>query len=149
MRSFHIIRALIVMGLISSGAGCAPKEPVPRPAGKTGRYSQVIMAASQLKWSDHQAETFQMIAMKTDLTEHDQFYLINAVLHGGDSDDQAYTLALLVANPCLTDKARSYIVQNLHRIYFSSDRKVVVQALINYPAGCHTYSPPQEESESP
>ena len=140
MRNFHatLTLAVAMAGLMRCGyTGCAPKKPGPRPTGEPGRYGQEIEVAAQLTWSDHKAESFQMIAMKPDLSEHDQLYLINAILHDGDSDDQAYTLALLVANPCLTDKARHYIVQNLHRIHFSSDRKVVVQALINYPAGSY------------
>lgn len=142
MKCFRVFKALApAAAALLVCAACAAPQPVVRPDGTPGPNSVEIEAASTLYWSGHRAEVFEMIAMKPNLTEHDQLFLVNAILAGGNSDDQANAIATLVANPCLTPKARRHIIDNLERIYFSSDRKLVVSALINYPPDYYKSQP--------
>jgi hypothetical protein len=148
MKCFRFFEALApAAATLFVCASCAAPQPVVRPDGTPGPHSVEIEAASTLYWSGHRGEVFEMIAMKPDLTEHDQLFLINAILAGGNSDDQANAIATLVANPCLTPKARRHIIDNLDRIYFSSDRKLVVSALVNYPPDYYKSRP--EDVEPP
>jgi hypothetical protein len=99
--------------------------------GEHGPMCAAIDVASSISFSDDRAEALREIAVQTDLSEHEQMFLIDATVEaGGFSSDTVEVLITLAANPSLTPEARTHLGRRQHELsLFPSDRKRLATAL--------------------
>jgi hypothetical protein len=119
---------ILTAALFTLTAGCAI-----RPHGPRGPASAAIEAAVTIDLESERLPVLQRIAHRRDLSQNDQLYLVNGICHGGFGGDQADALIALIDNPVCTQQTREYIANKLRFVMFSSERRRVVEALIEEP----------------
>jgi hypothetical protein len=130
----------LLLGMALLPAGCAS-----HPKGPCGNSCSRIESATHiLEYPSQRLILLKRVAVREDLTQHEQYYLVNAVFMGGFGDDMADALAALIKNPCCTSETRQYIRQKIKfaRMMGRAERRIVDElekADAAHPAGS---SPP-------
>lgn len=120
--------ALLAAGLVLVTSGC-----VMRPRDATGPAADAIEAALAIDFDKERLPLLRRIAARPDLTPPTQLYLVDAICHGGFGGAQADALIALIENSDCTPAARKRIAGKLRSVRFSTDRRRVVEALIEQP----------------
>lgn len=103
---------------------------VTHPPGPHGSLCPAIEAATKIGFSDQRSQTLQRIAARPELSQHEQTYLVNAIVQkGGFSDDVANALIAVIKNPGCTDETRTLIAQHVQCVGFDDARQRVAEAL--------------------
>jgi hypothetical protein len=119
------LAGLLFLGLAACFAGgCAV-----HPLGRCGPACPDIRAAAKIDLSSERLIELKKIAAHQPLSQHEQTYLVNAMIFGGFGGEPADALITLINNPYCTWNTRNYISDNLTCIMFSHQRTRVAQAL--------------------
>lgn len=114
-----------LLGLMAGlSAGCAP-----RPRGLDGPNADAIEDATMIEFPSDRLRTLGHIAERGSLSQDEQTYLVDAILAGGFSDDQASALIALIENPVCTGETSKYISKQLHWIRLGAAHDRVADAL--------------------
>lgn len=99
------------------------------------RCSEIAVAAG-VDFSAERSDALESIAARGDMTEHEQLFLLDALVAGdGFSGDDTDVLVTLAHNPALADATRNAIAMRIDELdLFSSDRARVAKALSESPA---------------
>ena len=123
-------------------AGCAA-----HPRGPHGPACPTITSAMHvLEYPSFRLNMLKRVAGQTDLSQHEQTYLVNAVFVGGFSSQVAETLLTLIYNPCCTDQTRQEIRKHIKfSRLLGRDEQRILAALDKPP----TARQPAENRQSP
>ncbi len=105
-------------------AGC-----VVHPSGTCGPSCDDIGDAAKIALSSERLDVMNAVATRRFLSQHEQFYLVNGIIHGGVGGDQSDPLITLIHNPCCTPETRRYISERLQFITYSRERRRVAETL--------------------
>jgi hypothetical protein len=121
-REFAGLWLLVFVACLAGG--CAV-----HPLGRCGPACPDIRTAAKIDLSSERLIELKKIAARQPLTQHEQTYLVNAMIFGGFGGEPADALITLINNPYCTWNTRNYISDNLICIMFSHQRTRVAQAL--------------------
>ncbi len=116
-------RWVLLLGVALLPAGCAS-----HPMGLCGNSCPLIESATHLlEYPSQRLILLKRVAVRDDLTQHEQLYLVNAVFIGGFGDDMADALATLIRNPCCTAETRQHIRLRIRfaRMMGRAERRIV------------------------
>ncbi len=102
-----VLGCVIVLACVSL-AGCAV-----HPRGPHGPRCDEIEATATIRQPTERMKVLRRIAAFEDLTQHEQIYMVNAILSWGFGDDKADAFMILIDNPCCTAETQSYILEKL------------------------------------
>jgi hypothetical protein len=122
---------------------------VAHPPGPHGPSCAGIEAASSIEMESQRLEILQKIAYRRNLSEHEQTYLVNAILWGGLGGEQADVLIALIQNPVCTDSTRRYIANQLRFVTYSTERKRVADVLSELAADKDDSAPAKQNTPDP
>jgi hypothetical protein len=111
--------------LLTALTGCI----VVHPGGPHGPQCPPIEAATKIHLSSDRLNLLGDIAVKPHLTQHEQTYLVRAVLYAGVGGQQADVLVRLIHNPSCTEQTRREISAQLELVSYNSGRKRIAEAL--------------------
>lgn len=114
---------LVVAGLGSPG--CV----VIHPSGTCGPSCDDIADAATIALSSQRLDVVNAICARRFLSQHEQYYAVNAVVGGRAGGAQSGPLITLIENPCCTPETRRYISDRLPLITFSRERRRVAEML--------------------
>jgi hypothetical protein len=103
------------------------------PTGPHGPACSAIEAATVVELSSERLLMLRRIANRPQLSQHEQTYLVNAIIHGGLGGDQADPLIVLIENPVCTEQTRKQITTELRWVAYSGERKRIADALSRPP----------------
>ncbi len=115
--------ACVAAGLLLGLTGC-----VIHPKGPHGAACPVIEDASYIiEYPSERLRILKSVAVREDLSAHEQIYLVNAVMAVGFSSDKAQALVTLIRNPCCTADTRQHIrkMLKLSRMLGHDQRRVI------------------------
>lgn len=99
------------------------------PRGPHGPACPAIEAAAAVELPSERLAVLKKIATRPDLSQHEQTYLVNAVLFPDVGGSQSGPLIVLIRNPACTEETRQYIAKHLRFVAYSTDRVAVAEAL--------------------
>lgn len=120
---------LIAVALLAGGGGLLTGCVI-HPSGTCGPSCDDIEVAAQIDLSSHRLAALRSIAARKYLSDHEQIYLVNAILHGGVGGEHANALITLINNPVCEAETRKYIAQRLRFVTYSSERRRISEALV-------------------
>jgi hypothetical protein len=124
-RTCRTVGCLLLTAVLLATAGC-----VLHPPGPHGSRCPAIEAATKIGFSDQRNQTLKRIAAGPELSQHEQSYLVNAIVEkGGFSDDVANALIAVIENPGCTDETRTQIARHVQCVGFDDGRQRVAEAL--------------------
>jgi hypothetical protein len=117
--------------VVAIGGGKGPSRHMTQPTAH-GPHCADIELARSIDLSSQRNQALARIAALTDLTEHEQIFLVDTVtISDGFSADKTEVLVALAQNPSLTQKARERIAMRIGEAdLFSSDVEHISQALL-------------------
>ncbi len=139
MRPCRLVN-LLALVLVCCLAACAsPVRALDHFRSQVGHGPRcaAIEVAATIQFSSDRQAALGGIAALTDLSEHEQLFLVEATIAGGGfSSDVTAVLVALARNPRLTDAARARLATLQHKAsLFSSDRRLLANALRDNHAG--------------
>ena len=124
----HAPRALSAVAL-GIGALLATGCVVIHPPGTCGPSCDDIADAATVALSSQRLDVMNAIAARRFLSQHEQYYAVNAIVGGRAGGAQSGPLITLIENPCCTPETRRYISDRLPLITFSRERRRVAEVL--------------------
>jgi hypothetical protein len=115
-----------LLGIAVQGvAGCV----VIHPSGTCGPSCDDIADAATIALSSQRLDVMNAICARRFLSQHEQYYAVNAIVGGRAGGAQSGPLITLIENPCCTPQTRRYISDRLPLITFSRERRRVAEML--------------------
>lgn len=108
-----------------AASGCV----VIHPPGTCGPSCDDITDAATIALSSQRLDRMNAICARRFLSQHEQYYAVNAIVGGRAGGAQSGPLITLIENPCCTPETRRYISERLPLITFSRERRRVAEAL--------------------
>ncbi len=118
----------LLAALVAPLTGCAFHPPGPH-----GPACSVIESATVVEMSSERLRMLRQVATRPQLSQHEQTYLVSAIVHGGLGGDQADPLIVLIENPVCTEQTRKQIADELRWVAYSAERKRIADALAQPP----------------
>lgn len=116
---------LTLLGAALAMTGCVAIHP----SGTCGPSCDDIDDATKIALSSQRLAVLNNIAARKFLSQHEQFYLVEATIRGGIGGEQAEPLVTLICNPVCTPETRKYISDNLRFMMYSRERRRVAEVL--------------------
>lgn len=118
------VGGLALLGCLLPLCGC-----VVHPSGPHGPACAAIEAATAVELSSERLALLERVARRSNLSQHEQTYLVNAIVFGGIGGEHADALIALLKNPCCTEETRRYIAKQLRFVSYSSERRRIAEVL--------------------
>lgn len=118
------LMGLLLIGSLPVLAGCAIHG-----GGPHGPSCPAIEAATKITMASERLDLLERIAARPELDQHEQSYLVRAILYGGAGGPQADALVALIHNPACTAQTRTEIARQLGAVTYSGGRRRVADAL--------------------
>lgn len=110
---------------VIAASGCV----VIHPPGTCGPSCDDITDAATIALSSQRLDRMNAICARRFLSQHEQYYAVNAIVGGRAGGAQSGPLITLIENPCCTPETRRYISERLPLVTFSRERRRVAEAL--------------------